>query len=339
LLTKEPIGGAPAVVRLPFFSRGAPAPEPPAGSKRWIVDPAALPWFEQPDALARVGEIARRWSGSDALAGGQAGQLEGWLEAWVRDGYFVVEKFVPPALVDGIGTALDEVWRATAPVPGLTLYDVTLDGEKVIHCPHARLVAEPHEFRPEIERQSFWRIPELHAHDERVRRLYEFDAMRTIASAIFDRPAVPQFSLTFGKGSRQPMHQDTYVFHVWPMQFICGVWIACEDIRPDSGPLGYYPGSHREPLYPGFDNYPQTQCRTASDAEIAGYGRYLEEAMARHPYREFLARKGDALFWHGMLIHGGAPVRDERLSRRSFVVHLLPPGASRGHEVEGPFNW
>ena len=61
--------------------------------------------------------------------------------------------------------------------------------------------------------------------------------------------------------------------------------------------------------------------------------------MARYPRREFIARKGDALFWHGMLIHGGSPVVDDSLSRRSMVIHMLPPGASRGHEVTGPFNW
>jgi ectoine hydroxylase-related dioxygenase (phytanoyl-CoA dioxygenase family) len=33
-----------------------------------------------------------------------------------------------------------------------------------------------------------------------------------------------------------------------------GVWIACEDIKEDSGPLVYCPRSHREPLFPEFDN-------------------------------------------------------------------------------------
>lgn len=299
--------------------------------RRWVVDESELPWFEQPDALARVPEIAARWNGDPRLAS--------WLEAWVRDGYFIIEKFVPPDLLHGIESALDDVWQATEAKPNLTIEDLWVDGEKIIHCPHERLVAKSEAERAEIERTSFWRISELHQHEPRSLALYEFGGFRDIASAIFDQPAVPQFSLTFGKGSRQPMHQDTYVFHVWPMQFICGIWIACEDIHPDSGPLAYYPGSHRSPLYDGFSNYPQTQCRTASEPEIQAYGRYLDREMARYPRREFIARKGDALFWHGMLIHGGSPVVDDSLSRRSMVIHMLPPGASRGHEVTGPFNW
>lgn len=30
---------------------------------------------------------------------------------------------------------------------------------------------------------------------------------------------------------------------------MCGVWVALEDVGPDQGPLVYYPGSHRWPIY------------------------------------------------------------------------------------------
>lgn len=312
-------------------SKAHPVDLPP-GARRWIVDRDEWPWFEKPDAHAQVPEIAARWPGDS--------RLEAWLEQWVQDGYFVAENFVPVDLVDEIGGAIDDIWKAEEPIPGLAISDLRIDDDGVvIHCPHERLAAVPLSERAAIERRSFWRIGAFNEFDARAQRLYAFKGIQQVASAIFDRPAVPQFSLTFGKGSRQQMHQDTYVFHVWPMHYICGVWIACEDIHPDSGPLVFYPGSHREPLYAPFDNYPQTQCRTASSEENLRYLDHLHETMARYPRKEFIARKGDALFWHGMLIHGGAPVRDDNLSRLSFVIHLLPPGASRGHEVVGPFNW
>jgi len=35
----------------------------------------------------------------------------------------------------------------------------------------------------------------------------------------------------------------------YPEGYLVGAWVAVEDIHPDSGPLVYYPGSHRLPYY------------------------------------------------------------------------------------------
>ena len=64
-------------------------------------------------------------------------------------------------------------------------------------------------------------------------------------------------------GSEQALHQDMAVFHIYPHDYLIGAWIACEDIVRESGPLVFYPGSHRTPLFPGFTDYPQTNLRTA----------------------------------------------------------------------------
>jgi hypothetical protein len=37
--------------------------------------------------------------------------------------------------------------------------------------------------------------------------------------------------------------------------------------------------------------------------------------------KAFTARRGDVFVWHSGLLHGGAPVRNERSTRKSFVVH------------------
>jgi ectoine hydroxylase-related dioxygenase (phytanoyl-CoA dioxygenase family) len=92
-------------------------------------------------------------------------------------------------------------------------------------------------------------------------------------------------------------------------------------------------------MFPGFTDYPQTNLRTATPDAHAAYERWVDEAAARYPRHEFLARKGDVLFWHGMLIHGGAPVLDPHATRKSMVLHYTVRGADRGREVRGPFNW
>ena len=54
---------------------------------RWVEDPASLPWLDQPDAAARIPEIATRW---------HLGQGERqWLEQWLEDGYLIVEDLAP----------------------------------------------------------------------------------------------------------------------------------------------------------------------------------------------------------------------------------------------------
>jgi len=37
--------------------------------------------------------------------------------------------------------------------------------------------------------------------------------------------------------------------------------------------------------------------------------------------RTFAAKRGEVLIWHSALLHGGGPVVDESLTRKSFVVH------------------
>lgn len=48
--------------------------------------------------------------------------------------------------------------------------------------------------------------------------------------------------LNFPRGSQQETRSDTYFFNSIPSGFMCGVWVALENIHPDSGPLLYSPG-------------------------------------------------------------------------------------------------
>jgi ectoine hydroxylase-related dioxygenase (phytanoyl-CoA dioxygenase family) len=53
-------------------------------------------------------------------------------------------------------------------------------------------------------------------------------------------------SLTFYKGSQQSIHVDyPYVRCQTQLAKLAASWIPLEDIHPESGPLVYYPGSHK----------------------------------------------------------------------------------------------
>lgn len=171
------------------------------------------------------------------------------------------------------------------------------------------------------------------------RRVHENRAVARLCALLLGEPALPQYSLYFVRGSEKTLHQDTAAFAVFPMNFIVGAWLACEDIADDAGPLLYYPGSHREPLMAEFGNYPQTSLKTCDARTAEAYEARLRRLTARYEERRFLAKKGDLLVWHGLLIHGGAEIKNPALTRRSYVWHYIPKGKNVEREIIGPFNW
>ena len=74
-------------------------------------------------------------------------------------------------------------------------------------------------------------------------------AILRLLETLYGRPAFPFQTLTFPVGTQQPPHSDSVHFSAVPDGFMCGVWVALEDIDTDNGPLIYYPGSHRWPHF------------------------------------------------------------------------------------------
>ena len=131
-------------------------------------------------------------------------------------------------------------------------------------------------------------------------------------------------TLNFRVGTQQETHSDTVHFNAAPEGLMCGVWVALEDITPDSGPLLYYPGSHRLPRL------------TMADAGVTGrrgtqddYYRLYVPALAAQLSAAGLEtqtatiRKGQAFVWAANLAHGGSPILNPSRTRRSMVTHYL----------------
>jgi phytanoyl-CoA hydroxylase len=294
----------------------------------WRRRPNTRPWFDAPDALDRVGAHA-----ADAAEAALFAQ-------WIRDGYFVLRDVVDPADVDEMIATLDGVWDAPAAIPGLALLDLReTPDESPRTVSHAELLALPAERRRRMRAHSDWRIHGLHYVNEAARRIFHNARLRGVVGRLLGRPARPFAAINFMTGSRQHLHQDMAVFHIYPHDWLVGAWIACEDVRPESGPLVVHTGSHTSAMFPGFADYPQTNLRTADPATAAAYQAWIDDVASRHSRHEFLARKGEILLWHGMLVHGGAPVAGAGTTRKSMVLHYTVRGADRGREVRGPFNW
>jgi hypothetical protein len=148
---------------------------------------------------------------------------------------------------------------------------------------------------------------------------------------LMEREPKPLQTIAAHKGSQQETHSDSIHMTTYPLGYLSAAWIAFEDIHPDSGPLVFYPGSHRLPFVFSKDV-------GISEAEFqrAGYRSYQEkyEPHIRRVIAErqlephyFHARKGDVLIWHANLLHGGSPRRNLALSRKSVVCHFFVKGA------------
>jgi ectoine hydroxylase-related dioxygenase (phytanoyl-CoA dioxygenase family) len=291
-----------------------------------------LPWFDRPDAEAALARVAAR---------GRIGAADvPLLERWIRDGYFVVDDAVEAADVDAMVAALDGLWDAPKPIAHLELLDLRETPETPPRrMAHAELLRLDAATRQRLRAHSDWRIHGFHYVNAPARRLFDSPRLRRLADAILGRRARPIAAINFMVGSQQHLHQDMAVFHIHPHNLLVGAWIACEDIAPESGPLVLHAGSHRAPFFPEFTDYPQTNLRTADAATSRRYQEYVDGLAARFPRHEFIARKGQVLFWHGMLVHGGAPIGCRGTSRKSMVIHYTVRGADRAREVQGPFNW
>jgi len=168
------------------------------------------------------------------------------------------------------------------------------------------------------------RVQDAWKNDEDVRAIAANAKVLDLLSRLYGRRAFPFQTLNFPVGTQQHPHTDAVHFSSVPERFMCGVWLAMEDIDAGAGPLCYVPGSHAWPI--------------VSNTMIGrhGWGQNLDSAqepyhdawnamVAAHgsSFEHFMARKGQALVWAANLLHGGSPQTDPTRTRWSQVTHYF----------------
>jgi hypothetical protein len=158
--------------------------------------------------------------------------------------------------------------------------------------------------------------------DANVKRLACNEQVIALLSRLYGRQAWPFQTLNFPVGTQQHYHTDSVHFSSFPERFMCGVWTALENIDEDRGPLVYYPGSHKWPVFTNEHvgicaadaNHPLTQ------ESFEPMWEALVEQSGIQP-RYFMPKKGQALIWAANLLHGGSRQRSSALTRWSQVTH------------------
>lgn len=173
-----------------------------------------------------------------------------------------------------------------------------------------------------VKAQDNQRVQDAWRFDEDVRAIAVNAEVLELLGKLYGRRAIPFQTLNFPVGTQQHFHSDSIHFSSQPERFMCGVWLALEDIHADAGPLEYCPGSHTWPIVTNLaigqrrwadrSGGPQTPYEPVWRELIAASGNGVER---------FLARKGQALIWAANLLHGGSRQADPTRTRWSQVTH------------------
>jgi phytanoyl-CoA hydroxylase len=261
-------------------------------------------WTDRRDAA----EVVARRRRSQQLDEAGAALVEHWLE----HGYAILPGAVDPQVCDEL---VDDLRTAFA--RGDDRLSVIPPGDHF-----------GHKLAPDTDMHGM-RVTDVYVYFESARRALLSAAIVQFLRSIFDAAPLLHQSLTFEHGSGQGIHRDTAYVVVDPPLALAASWIALEDVQPGSGELVYFDRSHNLPDYLFSGRY------KSWNPERDGFVEHDECANLLHsgsldrglPLQVLRVNKGDALIWSADLAHGGGPIEDTSLTRRSLVGHYCPEWA------------
>lgn len=246
-----------------------------------------MPAFE-----TEVSALNRPWVDSPYFSDllGKAGltpEQERLVRAFARDGYVVLDPKIPEETLERAARDMREISPE-----GLQFSDAT-------------------------------RLQDAWTKSEAIQKIAIAPAILDALQLLYQRKPYPFQTLSFRCGSQQKTHSDTIHFGSIPYGFMCGVWVALEDIDEANGPLHYYPQSQKLPVYDLLDIGVTAFTQAQAFEHYARYEEFVEGMMVREGLErmELHVKRGQALIWASNLFHGGTPIRDLARSRLSQVTH------------------
>jgi ectoine hydroxylase-related dioxygenase (phytanoyl-CoA dioxygenase family) len=138
---------------------------------------------------------------------------------------------------------------------------------------------------------------------------------------VYGRAAFPFQTLNFPVGTQQNIHSDCMHFNSFPERYMCGVWVALEDVDESNGPLVYYPGSHKWPILWGEHLGKNLSTHKGSGQHIFDPAWQAEIEMSGIEPVRLHCKKGQALIWAANLLHGGSKQLNPSRTRWTQVTH------------------
>lgn len=207
---------------------------------------------------------------------------------------------------------------------GYCVLPVTLEEELITQAAKDLESAESEGYQG-ISKGSSQRMELMHEKFESIRKIWCHPEVIKFLELIYKDEVSPCQTLCFMNGSQQALHQDGLYLTSFPSGYMCGVWIALEDVVEGAGQLSVVPGSHK--MYRLYRNDIEEKTMTPARYEELVtsdlYAQIKEKGLEVKPY---LPKKGQILIWHERLVHGGSPRTLLDQTRKSFVAHYYAKG-------------
>ena len=171
------------------------------------------------------------------------------------------------------------------------------------------------------------RLQDAWKYNEYVKKVAVSDVVLNKLRLLYRREPIPFQTLNFAVGTQQKTHSDMVHFNSIPHRFMCGVWVAYEDITENNGPLHYYPKSQKLPFYDmidmGVKASDNISTKKALMAYAENYTSFIQEMIEALKLKKqtLTIKKGQAMIWSANLLHGGERIHTPGASRFSQVTH------------------
>ena len=241
-------------------------------------------------------------------------------QQWADEGYLVLPRFFCQEGLNRVNRLVDSLWEGNHFASSQVVTDIYLGTPR-----QARLHLTD---APEEARKAPYKLNDIFLECKELLSVILDPRVVDIMTELLTGAPLVCNTLNIEYGTQQPFHTDSLYMTPPKKLNLAASWLALEDVRENAGPLQYYPGSHRIAPY-RFSN----GSITAIQSEIEDYRKYMKSQVRKLGLKPkaFHADAGDLFIWHSQLYHGGAPIKDTSLTRKSLVTHYF-----RAQDMAGP---
>jgi ectoine hydroxylase-related dioxygenase (phytanoyl-CoA dioxygenase family) len=219
---------------------------------------------------------------------------------------------------------------------GYIIIDVGLSDKEILAVNddvNKILQSDKFEGQERYEYTDHRRLFQLWKKSENIKKLTLNKNILDTLRLLYGREPFPFSTINFTNPTSQPLHSDSIHFNSYPKGWMVGVWVAFEDCDKNNGTLRIVEGSHKWPQYDYNDikiKHPDTRI----DGEKKSYREYdlfvkrLVQAKGAKE-KSINIKKGNAIIWASNLLHGGTPIANDKVSRKSQAIHYFFNGCKK----------